>query len=180
VEPDRRTDAELLAVAGRDPEALGAFYDRHEAAVVGYLARRAPARDSADLAAETFAEVVWQCRRGATVEEPLGWLFAIARSKLADYHRRGHVADRARRRLGLERLAFDDEALARVEALAEDPRAHPLLDELPEDQREAVVARVLDERSYAEIAAAQGAPEATVRQRVSRGLARLRRRLEEA
>jgi RNA polymerase sigma factor (sigma-70 family) len=75
-----------------------------------------------------------------------------------------------------------DASLERVEALidAADP-TNPLLAALaalPETQREAVRAHVLDEQPYAELAQRLGIPEATVRQRVSRGLARLRTILE--
>jgi DNA-directed RNA polymerase specialized sigma24 family protein len=49
---------------------------------------------------------------------------------------------------------------------------------LPQDQREAVLARVLDEREYAEIASAARTSESVVRKRVSRGLAGLRSRME--
>jgi DNA-directed RNA polymerase specialized sigma24 family protein len=97
----RPTDAELLASARVRPEALGEFYDRYEAAVATYFIRRCRNADVAvELTAETFAEVVVQCHRGATVRDPVAWLFAIAHAKLADCYRRGAVDQRARRRLG--------------------------------------------------------------------------------
>jgi len=52
-----------------------------------------------------------------------------------------------------------------------------LLEELPSEQRVALRARLVDERPYDEIAGAEGVSEAAVRQRVSRGLAGLRRRI---
>ena len=55
--------------------------------------------------------------------------------------------------------------------------ATQLVDELPEDQREAVRAHVLEDRGYAEIAARGELTEATVRKRVSRGLRVLRDRV---
>jgi DNA-directed RNA polymerase specialized sigma24 family protein len=55
--------------------------------------------------------------------------------------------------------------------------ADALLEVLPADQRSALRARVLDERPYGEIAMAEGASEAAVRQRVSRGLSSLRQRI---
>lgn len=51
------------------------------------------------------------------------------------------------------------------------------LGQFSQDQRAAVEARVLDERSYADIAAQLGTSEAVVRMRVSRGLASLRARM---
>jgi len=51
------------------------------------------------------------------------------------------------------------------------------LGDLPQDQRVAIQARVLDERSYPDIAGELGTSEAAVRMRVSRGLAALRTRI---
>jgi RNA polymerase sigma-70 factor (ECF subfamily) len=77
---------------------------------------------------------------------------------------------------------MSDASLERVEALIDDSDpGNPLiaaLDRLPESQRDAIRAHVVDEKSYAELAAEFGVPEGTVRQRVSRGLARLRMTLE--
>ena len=50
---------------------------------------------------------------------------------------------------------------------------------LPDDQREAVRAHVLDERPYEEIATQLGCSESVVRQRVSRGVRAMRARLKE-
>lgn len=77
----------------------------------------------------------------------------------------------------MARLTYSDEALERVEELLD---AEPAIytngtAALPPAEREAVVARVIEERDYDEIAAASGATPAAVRQRVSRGLAKLAR-----
>ena len=180
----RASDQDLLDQARGRPEALGEFYDRYEAAVAAFFVRRTrDAHVALELTAETFAEVVLQCHRGVQVHEPTGWLFAIAHAKLADLHRRGAVDGRARRRLGIGPVAAEDEALERIEALLGEPRARLLsgaLAGLPEEQRAAVLARVVEERAYDEIAAAGGTTEQVARKRVSRGLAFLRRRMEES
>ena len=54
-----------------------------------------------------------------------------------------------------------------------------LLSELPEAQRGLLAAHVLDGRPYRELAMEQRLAEATIRKRVSRGLARLPDRLRE-
>lgn len=169
-------DADLLA---GDAEAFGVFYARHEDAVLAFFLRRVRRADlAADLTAETFAAALGSRRthdpdRG----EPRGWLFGIARNVLATSLRRGRVEDDARRRLGLERLVLDDAALARVEELAGAP-ALAALEDLPPDQRDAVAGRVVQERTYEELAAALQCSESVVRQRVSRGLRALRSRLQ--
>jgi RNA polymerase sigma factor (sigma-70 family) len=180
---DPRSDEDLLAATATDPEAFAAFYRRHLRSVLAYLVHRTGRRDlAADLAAETFAAALQSLPR----YEPLpgrarGWLFSIAARKLADSARRGAVADRSRRELGLPPVALTDDDLERAEELLDAERLaadlESLLAELPADQREAVLARIVEERDYHEIAAGWSCSEAVVRKRVSRGLSALRRRL---
>jgi RNA polymerase sigma factor (sigma-70 family) len=176
------SDAELLAATRRDPEAFAAFYDRYELKLVGYFARRTgDAEVAADLSAEVFAAVLAAADRyrpeGPTAA---GWLFTIAHHTLAKSLRRGRVEARARRRIGIaEAVSFDAEELERVERCAgQDGWALELLEQLPADQREAVRARILQERSYPDIAGEMEVSELVVRKRVSRGLSTLRAELE--
>jgi RNA polymerase sigma-70 factor (ECF subfamily) len=81
------------------------------------------------------------------------------------------------RRLEMAPLALDDQALERIDELAGDP-ALAAVAELPEEQSHAVRAHVIEERDYDELAAELGCSESVVRQRTSRGLRALRRRLE--
>ena len=59
------------------------------------------------------------------------------------------------------------------------PSLDRLLAELPNEQREAIRARVLEERAYADIASQLRCSPQVVRQRVSRGLRTLRTRMEQ-
>jgi len=77
----------------------------------------------------------------------------------------------------MERLELDDADLARIEALADGGGATALLELLSPDQRDAIRAHVIDERDYDEIARSLATSESVVRQRVSRGLAAVRRRM---
>lgn len=181
-----RSDGELLnAVAGGDQPAFSTFYRRHLPGVLAFLLRETRDREvAADLAAEVFAAAFL----GAGRFRPRGagsaamWLRGIAHNKLLESLRRGRVEDRARRRLGFEPEALDDADLARVDELASEG-AHSeivaLVDDLPEGQRRAVRARVLEERGYPEIAAELQCSELVVRQHVSRGLRRLRDQIGE-
>jgi RNA polymerase sigma factor (sigma-70 family) len=174
-------DDELLArFAAGDADAFVAFYRRHLSAVLGFFLRRTRDRElTADLTAEVFAAALLAAERYRPGERPaLAWLYGIAAHKLADSRRHGRVEDAARRRLALDPLVFDDADLARVEELASEGAAEAALSALPRDLRDAVVARVVEERPYAEIAASMQCSELVVRQRVSRGLRALRRRVE--
>jgi DNA-directed RNA polymerase specialized sigma24 family protein len=77
----------------------------------------------------------------------------------------------------MERLELSDQDIARIDMLAEDTTAAELLGQLGADQSRAIRAHVVDERSYAEIAASEQVSEAVVRKRVSRGLAAVRARM---
>lgn len=175
---DGLTDEELLA--RRDEDAFACFYRRHAAPLLGYLVRRTgDAELAADLTAETFAAALAGAHRFRPAKgSAVNWLYGIARHLLFRALERGRVERRARARFGIGPIALDDDALERIEALASldvtADRLQAALRAMPEDERGAVEARVLHERGYDEIAASMAVSEPAVRQRVSRGLARLR------
>lgn len=177
-----RTDAELLAATPSDPGAFGELYRRYERTVLVFFvgATRSPEL-AADLTAETFAGALESIAGfRAELGEPRAWLFGIARHVLSRSLERGRVDDRARRRLGLPALLVDDHAIERIEAVASlNGSVLGLMAELPADMREAIEGRIIDEREYDELAARLRCSQSVVRKRVSRGLARMRRRLEE-
>jgi RNA polymerase sigma factor (sigma-70 family) len=182
---DRRPDDDaslLAATAGGDSAAFAAFYRRHLSAVLAVLVAETDDRElAADLASEVFAAALLQARDYRPDRETaLPWLSAIARNKARDSQRRGRAEQRARRRLGIPREPIEDADLERVDELIAASGVAQLLQKLPEQQRVAVHARVVQERDYAEIAAAAGVSEQTVRQRVSRGLSWLRRQTKGA
>jgi RNA polymerase sigma-70 factor, ECF subfamily len=174
---DKPTDEDLLHATPGDAEAFGVFYRRHASAVLAYLLYRTrDAERALDLTAETFAAALQSCHRFRPVKGPArAWLFGIARNVLSDSERRRTGSERARRRLGIEPLVFEDPELARVERLIDLERSDlpltTLVGDLPPTQRDAVLGRIVDERGYAELAAEHDVSEHTIRQRVSRGLA---------
>jgi DNA-directed RNA polymerase specialized sigma24 family protein len=104
-----------------------------------------------------------------------------SRNLLTDSYRRGRVADDARRRLALEPMTVTDLGFERVEAAADaasELGAVDLDEVLSREQAGAVRARVLEDRSYEQIAQQLSCSPQVARQRVSRGLRNLRRRWE--
>lgn len=177
----RRSDIELLQATPGDPEAFAEFYRRHERPVLGYLRHwSVSAEVAADLMAETFANAFESAPRyQPELGAPRAWLFGIARHILAGSVRRGRVEDATRRRLGMSVLVVDDDAVSRIDALASlDGAALDALGDLSPLLRDAVSGRVIDERDYREMAASLQCSESVVRQRVRRGLSRLREQLE--
>lgn len=178
------SDGVLLRKAARHSDAFGELYLRYEAIVASYIMRRTrDLEQTADLTSETFATALVHAGRFKDDGGPaIGWLLAIARHTLLQTWERGRTERRALDRLGADRLEISDASYERAEALIDSDRPdNPLfraLDRLPPDQREAVRAYVLDERTYEELALDLNVPSATVRQRVSRGMTRLRTNLE--
>src|ERR671938_1882618 len=107
------SDDELLA--GTDAASFEAFYVRNVEGLLGFFARRTrDAELAADLTAETFAAALAGRRRYRPEAGAGGaWLFEIASKKLADAQRRGYAERRARRRMGIDRIALSDDDIAR-------------------------------------------------------------------
>jgi RNA polymerase sigma factor (sigma-70 family) len=160
---------------------VAGLYQDHASELLGFLARRVLVPDVAlDLMAETFAQAYRdrQRFRGADRQEALAWVYGIARHLLASYHRRGAVERRALHALGVERRALTDTEYDRIEELAElsalSASIDRELDALAADQRDALRLRVLEQRSYHEVARELGISQQTARARVSRALRALR------
>jgi RNA polymerase sigma-70 factor (ECF subfamily) len=172
-----RSDDELLGRTPKDPEAFGEFYARHETAVLGFMLRRTGEPElAADLTAETFAAALVSVRRYKPGPAPAAaWLYGIARNVLLRSVKRRRVEDRARRKLDMPAIALTDELLDRIERLAGDERVEQLLAKLTPEQAHAIRAHVIAKEPYPAIAAELRCSESVVRQRVSRGLAVLRK-----
>lgn len=173
------TDEQLLAATRRDPAAFGPVYERHAPAVLAYLRARTRSTEQAlDLTAEVFAAALQAAGRFRPGEAPVrAWLFAIATHKLIDSARRARTADDALQRLGIATAPLRPDEIEeidrRLSAEAEGALALRLVGDLPPEQRAAVLARVIEERDYAELAERFGTSEQNVRARVHRGLRRV-------
>src|ERR1700722_3245074 len=174
---DPRTDGQLLVATAAEPEAFAVFYRRHVRGVLAFFRRRVGSAEVAlDLTAETFAAALEAAPRYVPRPEPArGWLYGIAWNKLREARRLGHAEETARRALGMAPIVLTDEGIERIEAVA---GAAAMLQALPAEQRNAVQARVLDDRSDDDIAAELQCSPGVVRQRVSRGVRSIRSRLE--
>jgi RNA polymerase sigma factor (sigma-70 family) len=172
----------LLARAQEDIEVFAEFYDAYYDSVLRFLARRVFDPGLAfDLLSETFAKALERRAqfRGASAAEEQAWLFSIARTELSHYWRSGKVEKAAVERFAITVPTLTESEHERIESLAGlsalGPELTEALSALPDDQRRAVELRILDDRSYADIALELGVSEQTARARVSRGLRALAR-----
>jgi RNA polymerase sigma-70 factor (ECF subfamily) len=164
---DDRDDEDLLAMVADRPEAFAALYRRYERTILSFLVRRVPSADiAADLHLEVFAAALGGLRDGRGPRGSVAaWLFGIARHKIADSYRRGKVETAARHALAMQPVTLEDEDLKRIEMLRGPPEILGWLEDLPADQRDAVVA-IVDERAELDVDAPQppavGEPEREV------------------
>jgi RNA polymerase sigma factor (sigma-70 family) len=166
-------DAELISAGNAD--AFAVVYDRQAAAVYRW-ARARVGDHAADLTAETFARA-W-LSRGAFKDRAEGsafpWLLGIAQNVLRDSLRRKRIEDKARAKLGLPLQVAPDPGYDLVEERLSVPEAAlKALADLPEPDRKVLDMRVVEGRSYDEIAASLKCTQVAARLRVSRALRRL-------
>jgi RNA polymerase sigma factor (sigma-70 family) len=176
---EARSDAELLALAWREPEAFGVVFDRHFATIHRYLERRI-GRDGADeLSGEVFRIAFEQRKRFRPMHESaLPWLYGLATNVLLKRWRGETRQARAVSRLdvisqnghGDELEGIDD----RVTAEAARTRILAALAQLPPGDRDVVVLVAWEELTYEEVAAALEIPLGTVRSRLNRARRTLR------
>jgi RNA polymerase sigma-70 factor (ECF subfamily) len=165
------SDAEAIRRSRDQPQAFVAIFERHHAAIHGYLRRRLGADLADDLAAETFARAF---RRRASyrplAETAKPWLFGIAANLIADHRRAEARALHAWQRAAMASPCSVDEQPADI-----DPQLVIRLRALARRDREALLLLAWGELSYEEIALALDVPLGTVRSRIHRARARLTR-----
>lgn len=168
---------EALALRARagDRQAFTQLVRSHQNRMFGFLLRMLGTRDEAmDLTQDAFLKA-WNALPGWRPEARFStWLFQIARNAALDL---------LRRRQRIEFVPFDTGS---ADAEARDPAPPPeeqlagrqrigllerALGALPVDQREILLLRELEDMSYAEIAAALGINEGTVKSRLARARA---------
>ena len=177
--PDERLEAAVAAAGRGEVWALALLYQELHPALLGYL-RATEARLGEDLASETWLKVAdgLPSFHGDALAFR-SWVFTIARCRLIDHRRRtsrrGHVID-------LNALAarpsVDDPEHETLEAVAGES-ALQAIRELPADQADVVLLRVVSGLATAEVAAVMGKPEGTVRVLQHRALRRLAKILDE-
>lgn len=183
-DPSAPSDTSLLdRIRARDSAALRLLFQRYHARVFHFVMRRLgdPAL-AEEVVADVFFEVWRSIEQFQGASRPSTWIFGIAHFKATGAHR-----DRSRLKRSsvvptrvetLHRIADDGDVDARLMAREELELVHRALARMPRDQREVLELAVLEGLPYDTIAERLGVPEGTVKTRVARARARLRRGLE--
>jgi RNA polymerase sigma-70 factor (ECF subfamily) len=179
---DASDDVLMLAWTAGDTSAFEMLYARHRGPLYRFLLRQL--RDNA--LADEFFQDVWQrviaARHGWKPDAAFStWLYRIAHNRLND-HWRGLKHRPPAPEDGDERAARVPDPTTPERELSEFEQRRRLqraIEELPEDQREAVLLRLEQELSLDEIGAITGVGRETVKSRLRYALDKLRARLSE-
>jgi RNA polymerase sigma-70 factor (ECF subfamily) len=152
-----------------DSIAFDELYRRHAPKVYSYLLKRLPVRQEADELHQLVFLKFHTTRQNYNPKYAvLQWLFVISKSTFLDYCR-------SKKRKVSEVTGLPQSQMDQVTLKEPEPELNaPSLDHLSEEQRQILHWRVLDERSFAEIANSTSKSEATIRQTFSRILRKLR------
>jgi RNA polymerase sigma-70 factor, ECF subfamily len=159
---------------------FAAVFERHFDDVRRYLVRRVGPALGDELAADTFVRAYeGRPRFDPARGEQRAWLFGIAANLMRRHRREEERRLRAYARTGVDPVldALED-VDARVDASRQGRALAAALATLPARERDPLLLLAWAELSYEEIAGALRLPLGTVRSRLSRGRARLRRELE--
>src|SRR4051794_2219347 len=138
------------------------LYENCGAAVRAYLARRVEPDHVDDLAANTFM-IAWRALPGE-IEEPLPWLYGVARNEVRAHRRRLAM----RHRLTEKLMAFTPRDDATVEPPSERPVVGPAFARLTDKEREAMLLVAFAGLDHIEAGRLAGCTPETFTVRVSR------------
>lgn len=177
-----QTDAEVIERSLADPETFAIVYERHRAAVYTFLRWRVGTELAEEWLAETFAQAFRSRERYQPRHDTCrAWLIGIAAHLVANFQRSERRGARARERTAahlsdrrlrggsladevLDSATLDGELVAAVRALSD-------------EDREVLLLHAWGELSPKEIANALGVRAGTVRSRLHRARAQVRRHL---
>jgi RNA polymerase sigma-70 factor, ECF subfamily len=165
----------IRRMAGRDRDALAAFYDTYSPLAFGVLRRMLPPEE----AAEVLQDVFWALWRGASDYDPArgtpeAWVTVRARSRgidrLRSLRRRDEMFVSAEPRGDVT----DDPSAEFASLVEERDLLRGALGALPPEQREVIGLAYFGGLSQSEIASRLGQPLGTVKTRIRLGMDRLR------
>lgn len=171
------SDVDLLkAIVRQDEMALAELYDRYRVILFSLLVRILNSREEAeDVLQEVFLQV-W--RRAADFDEqrgrPFTWLVTLARSRGIDRLR--NLAARERVAIAGAREPSEQVSDAVADAFRSEQRGlvTSALNQLPDEQKSALMLAYFDGLTQSEIADKLEAPLGTVKTRMRTGLIKLR------
>lgn len=145
-----------------DQSALGVLYERHSKKVWAYIQRRVPRGNAEDLFQDTFVKLVE--KRHAWQNQPFVlWLYVVLRNLVIDFHRSHKVEKKS-----LERIVLEEDD--KIENDFND-----LVSSMPPETSQLLREFFKEGWSYKELAAKYALSEVSLRKRMSRAIAFLKK-----
>ena len=173
-DPGRGEERELVERAKRDPREFGALYDRHFQQIYRFVYSRVREQTAAeDVTSEVFIKALMAMPRYQDTGRPFAaWLYQIAVNAIADRYRSLRPSQPLEdfHDLSVSGPSIDEQAAQRDEIR----RIWAIVEELPEQQRMALVLKFQEDMKIEDIAVAMGKTSGAVKLLIHRGVTRLR------
>lgn len=164
------SDADLVSMSAKDPDAFAEVFRRHARAVYAFCARRTGDLDLAeDLTSVVFLEAFRRRRKlQLSNTSALPWLLGVANNLTRNTQRslRRYRSALSRVPPPTDRASAEDDAMDRTRAQDSLARAIEALRPLSQAERDVVLLVLWSELSYADAASSLGIPIGTVRSRI--------------
>jgi len=179
IDSSRDEEKRLIERAKRDPREFGALYDRHFQQIYRFVYSRVREQTAAeDVTSEVFIKALKAMPRYQETGRPFAaWLYQIAVNAIADRYRTlrpTHALDDFHD-LSVGGPAIEEQAAQRDEIR----RIWRRVEELPLQQRTALVLKFQEDMKIEDIAVAMGKTPGAVKLLIHRGVSRLREGAEE-
>ena len=173
-DPTRDEEKRLVEHAKRDPREFGALYDRHFQQIYRFVYSRVREQTAAeDVTSEVFMKALKAMPRYQDTGRPFAaWLYQIAVNAIADRYRTLRPAQPLEdfHDLSVAGPAIEEQAAQRDEVR----RIWAIVEELPSQQRTALVLKFQEDLKIEDIALAMGKTPGAVKLLIHRGVSRLR------
>jgi RNA polymerase sigma-70 factor, ECF subfamily len=174
IDSSREEEKRLIERAKRDPREFGALYDRHFQQIYRFVYSRVREQTAAeDVTSEVFIKALKAMPRYQDTGRPFAaWLYQIAVNAIADRYRSlkpTHTLDDFHD-LSVGGPAIEEQAAQRDEIR----RIWRMVEELPLQQRTALVLKFQEDMKIEDIAIAMGKTPGAVKLLIHRGVSRLR------
>lgn len=167
-----KTDEQLMKLyQNGDDSAFKVLYERHANKIYGFLSKRIKNKENVN---QIFQEVFVKIHKSKVLYKDslplLPWIFTITKSVMLDQWRK-------EKNFPIVDIDVLDSALESVQAITETHSQKDLVglvSQLPDQQRQAIEMRYINDKTFDEIAESLKINPANARQIISRGLKRLR------
>jgi RNA polymerase sigma-70 factor, ECF subfamily len=171
--PSPTEEGQLVARAKTDPSAFGELYELHFQRMYRFVYSRVQDRAVAeDVTSEVFMKALRSIGRYQDTGRPFSaWLYQIAVNAVADRYRSQRPTDDIDEQYHLSDGASLEETAARRDEIR---RIWRLIEDLPDQQRTALILKFQEDMKIEDIAVAMGKSPGAVKLLVHRGVTRLR------